>query len=289
MGLEADTGGAVSALLPTSADVVLHQLTVAYREHTAVQALYGEFTAGSLTAVVGPNGAGKSSLLAAIMGSLKPAQGEVSFSARAHGRVAWLPQQSTIDRSFPIQTFELVAMGHWAKTSSFRPFDASQRAQVQQALDVVGLSGCARRSIGELSAGQFQRALFARLMLQDAQVILLDEPFSAIDARTTAELLGVVAQWQREARTVIAVLHDLEQARMHFERSLLLARCGVAWGPSAEVLTAANLLRARQLSEAWDVEDREDREDRDDRDDASPSNVNTNTNANTDLVWKRAA
>jgi zinc/manganese transport system ATP-binding protein len=282
MGLEADTGGAVSARSSTSADVALHQLTVTYREHTAVQALSGEFAAGSLTAVVGPNGAGKSSLLAAIMGSLKPAQGEMSFSARAHGRMAWSPQQSTIDRSFPIQTFELVAMGHWAKTGSFRSFDAHQRAQVQHALDVVGLSGCAQRSIGELSAGQFQRALFARVMLQDAQVILLDEPFNAIDARTTADLLGVVAQWQREARTVIAALHDLEQARTHFEHSLLLARCCVAWGSSAEVLTAANLLCARQLSEAWEADDRNDVSTR-------SVNANTNSNAKTDLVWKRAA
>ena len=274
----------MSTVALESADVALKQLTVAYREHTAVQALTGEFITGSLTAVVGPNGAGKSSLLTAIMGHLKPVEGEVSFSACAHGRIAWLPQQSAIDRSFPIKTFELVAMGHWAKTGSFRPLDAVHRAEVQQALDAVGMGNCAQRSIGELSAGQFQRALFARVMLQDAQVILLDEPFSAVDARTTADLLGVVARWQREARTVIAVLHDLEQARLHFERSLLLARRCVAWGPSAEVLTAANLLRAQQMSEAWDADDRSD-ESADESTHQSTSSVITNAG----LIWKQAA
>jgi zinc/manganese transport system ATP-binding protein len=97
-----------------------------------------------------------------------------------------------------------------------------------------------------------QRALFARLLLQDADLILLDEPFNAIDARTTADLLQLLARWRNESRTVIAVLHDLEQVRAHFDEVLLLAREPVAWGPTAQVLQAAHLFRARQMAEAWD-------------------------------------
>jgi len=231
--------------------ITLRNLTVAYRGHPAVHHLSGEFEAGSLTAVVGPNGAGKTTLLAAIMGGLKPTEGEVQLAAEMRGRIAWLPQQATIDRSFPVCVFDLVALGHWGSVGSFRALSAAQSEQVLHALQAVGLGGFERRSIGELSAGQFQRVLFARVLLQDAPVILLVEPFNAIDARTTADLLAVVARWHTEARTVIAVLHDLEQVREHFDQTLLLARRCVAWGPTAEVLQAANLFRARQMAEAW--------------------------------------
>jgi zinc/manganese transport system ATP-binding protein len=230
----------------------LNNLTVAYRSHPAVHHLSGEFAPGSLTAIVGPNGAGKTSLLAAIMGRIRPAEGGVSFDGASRDRIAWLPQQAEIDRSFPIRVFDLVALGHWGRLGSFKGIAARQRDAVGAALEAVGLGGFQRRGIAELSAGQFQRVLFARVLLQDAPVILLDEPFNAIDARTTADLLGVVARWHAEARTVIAVLHDLEQVRLHFDCTLLMARRCVAWGPTAEVLHAENLFRARQMAEAWD-------------------------------------
>ncbi len=241
---------AATAAAPTG--IALHNLTVAYRGHPVVHHLSGEFAPGSLTAVVGPNGAGKTSLLAAITGSLRPVEGQVHVGAALRGRIAWLPQQAAIDRSFPLRVFDLVALGHWARVGSFKALAGPQREQVHAALHAVGLGGFERRSIGELSAGQFQRVLFARVLLQDAPVILLDEPFNAIDARTTADLLAVVARWHTEARTVIAVLHDLEQVRDHFHHTLLLARRCVAWGPTAQVLRADNLLRARQTAEGWD-------------------------------------
>jgi zinc/manganese transport system ATP-binding protein len=227
-------------------------LTVAYDGHPAVHHLTGSFEPGSLTAVVGPNGAGKTSLLAAIMGRLLPAEGQVRLATGLRGRIAWLPQQAEIDRSFPMRVFDLVALGHWGRLGAFRGLGAAQHGEVLTALHAVGLAGFERRGLAELSAGQFQRVLFARVLLQDAPVILLDEPFNAIDARTTADLLSVVRRWHGEARTVIAVLHDLEQVRAHFESTLLLARRCVAWGPTAEVLRAENLFRARQLAEAWD-------------------------------------
>jgi zinc/manganese transport system ATP-binding protein len=126
------------------------------------------------------------------------------------------------------------------------------RDEAERALDAVGLGGFGKRPVGSLSAGQFQRVLFARMLLQDARVILLDEPFAALDARTTADLLDVVARWHGERRTVVAVLHDLDQVRAHFPHTLLLARDPVAWGPTADVLTDAHLARARAMAEAWD-------------------------------------
>jgi zinc/manganese transport system ATP-binding protein len=116
------------------------------------------------------------------------------------------------------------------------------------------MDGFEARPVGSLSAGQFQRVLFARLLLQDAPVILLDEPFNALDARTAADLLAMVHRWHGEGRTVVAVLHDLELVRRQFPETLLLARDCLGWGPTPEVLTAANRLRARMMAESWSAE-----------------------------------
>ncbi|HEX5697136.1 MAG TPA: ATP-binding cassette domain-containing protein, partial [Rhodoferax sp.] len=120
------------------------------------------------------------------------------------------------------------------------------------AIHNVGLEGFEERTVGSLSSGQFQRVLFARLLMQDADLILLDEPFNAMDSRTTAALLDLVRQWHAQGRTVVAVLHDDAQVRAYFDQTVLLARELVAWGDTDQVLTEANLQRARALAEAWD-------------------------------------
>jgi zinc/manganese transport system ATP-binding protein len=230
--------------------VHIHDLTVAYRGHPAVHHLSGAFVAGRLTAVVGPNGAGKSSLLGALGGTIRDYEGRIERDPAL--RVAYLPQASALDRSFPVRVHEVVAMGLWSRMGSLGGLGPDDRGRVDEALAAVGLSGFGQRWLGELSAGQAQRVLFARVLVQDAALILLDEPFNAIDARTTADLLALLHRWKNESRTVIAVLHDLEQVREHFEQVLLLARERVAWGPTAEVLKAEHLFKARQMAEAWD-------------------------------------
>ncbi|HSM20569.1 MAG TPA: metal ABC transporter ATP-binding protein [Rubrivivax sp.] len=230
--------------------IELRDLTVAYRGHPAGHHLSGAFGAGTLSAVVGPNGAGKSSLLGALGGAITDFEGRIERDPAL--RVAYLPQASAVDRSFPVRVHEVVAMGLWSRIGSFSGVQAADRRAVDDALAAVGLTGFAQRWLGELSAGQAQRVLFARVLMQDAGLILLDEPFNAIDARTTADLLALLQRWKREARTVIAVLHDLEQVREHFEQVLLLARERVAWGPTADVLRTEHLFKARQMAESWD-------------------------------------
>lgn len=234
----------------------LENLTVNYRHHPAIHHVSGAFAQGSLTAIVGPNGAGKSSLLAALVGQVPAATGRIEFAATARGHIAYLPQQSAIDRSFPIHVLDVVVLGHWRSAGAFAGIDHAMRAQALHALAAVGLTGFEHRLIGDLSVGQFQRVLFARVLLQDAAVILLDEPFNAIDARTTADLLSVVQRWHRHKRTVIAVLHDLDQVREYFPNTLLLAREVIAWGETQETLCAENLFRARQMAEHWDEQAR---------------------------------
>lgn len=232
-----------------SVAIALHDLTLAYRRHPAVHHLHGEFASGSLTAVVGPNGAGKSTLLNAIAGLVEPSAGRIDLDT---SRIAYLPQQALIDRSFPITVLDVVMLGHWAAVGSWRGINRAQQIAAVHALGAVGLGGFEQRVIAELSAGQFQRVLFTRVLLQDAPLILLDEPFAAIDARTTADLLQVVHRWHAESRTVIAVLHDIEQVRAHFPETLLLAREAIAWGPTATALTPENLSKSRHMAEAWD-------------------------------------
>jgi zinc/manganese transport system ATP-binding protein len=231
-----------------SGAIRLHDLTARHGRRAAVHHLSGCFEAGSLTAVVGPNGAGKTTLLASIAGVHRGIEGRVEVA----GRVALLPQAAALDRAFPIDCLDVVMLGHWSRSGAFGAVAAPARAAARQALASVGLEGFERRPVGSLSAGQFQRVLFARLLVQDADIILLDEPFNAVDARTAADLSGLVRRWHGEGRTIVAVLHDLELVREAFPQALLLAREAVAWGPTASVLSAENRLRARMMAEAWD-------------------------------------
>jgi zinc/manganese transport system ATP-binding protein len=226
--------------------------TLGYNRRPAVHHLDGEVAAGSLVAVVGPNGAGKSTLLKGIAGAMKPLSGCIRLSTGPSTRVAYLPQAAELDRSFPLGVYDLVAMGLWSRTGVFGGIGRKDRARIDEAVAAVGLTGFEARPIGSLSGGQMQRALFARLLLQDASVILLDEPFTAIDAKTTADLLDLVRRWHAEERTVVAVLHDLDAVKRVFPQTLLIAREPIAWGATETVLQPANLLKARRMVEAPD-------------------------------------
>lgn len=230
----------------------LDDVTLGYDRHPAVHHLTGEIAPGALLAVVGPNGAGKSTLLKGLVGVIAPLGGRIDRGALRAREIAYLPQAASLDRSFPIDVFDLVATGLWGRLGAFGGVSADARRRTGEAIAGVGLTGFERRPIGTLSGGQLQRALFARLALQDAPVILLDEPFAAIDAQTVADLLDLIGRWRTERRTVVAVLHDLDTVRRVFPETLLLARRAVAWGPTAEALRPERLLEARGMQEAFD-------------------------------------
>jgi zinc/manganese transport system ATP-binding protein len=232
-----------------SAGIRLSDLTLGYDGHPAVHHLTGTFAPGSLTAIAGPNGSGKSTLLKGIMGMLTPLGGRIE---RPAGPMAYLPQSAALDKDFPATVAELVGLGLWARRGALRGFTTADRAQVAEAIVAVGLEGFVRRPIDTLSGGQLQRALFARVLVQDAPIVLLDEPFAAIDEATVVDLVHLVARWHGEGRTVIAVLHDLEIIRRYFPQTLLLAREPVAWAMTASALRAENLSKARAMPEAWD-------------------------------------
>ena len=235
-----------------AAQVTFRDVTLGYDRHPAVHHLDGEVAQGALLAVVGPNGAGKSTLFRGLAGILKPLSGSIDLGGLDIRDIAYLPQSADIDRTFPISVFDLVGTGLWRTTGFFGGMGKPARDKITQALAAVGLNGFENRSIGTLSGGQMQRMVFARALLQDARLIVLDEPFNAIDAKTSSDLLALVKRWHGEGRTVLAALHDMDLVRAHFSETLLLARGPVAWGPTAQVLTADNLAEARRMCEAFD-------------------------------------
>jgi len=227
-------------------------LTLGYERHPAVHHLDGAVNGGAMLAIVGPNGAGKSTLCKGVVGALTPLSGRIERNGHHVHDIAYLPQIAEIDRSFPINVYDMVAMGLWRDAGLFGAIGRRSRDRILQAIAAVGLTGFEVRPISTLSGGQMQRILFARLLLQDASLIVLDEPFTAVDAKTAADLFKLVRRWHSEQRTVLAALHDLELVKTYFPETLLLAREKVAWGRTAEVLTAENLLRARRMCEAFD-------------------------------------
>lgn len=239
--------------------VALNNLTVSYRRHPALHHLSGGFAKGSLTAVIGPNGSGKSTLLKCMAGLVLPdprpgagVDGPALQIDVPRPRMAYLAQVAELDKAFPMRVWDCVALGCWAGAGAWGAVTPTMCAAIDSALHTVGLQGFEDRSIGSLSSGQLQRVLFARLLVQDADLVLLDEPFTAIDSATSAVLLALILEWHRQQRTVIVVLHDDALVRTHFPDTLLLARELVAWGSTGAVLTTQNLTRARAMAESWD-------------------------------------
>lgn len=245
-------GAGLVAMMDCVPLISLRDVTVAYDRHPAIHHLGFSLAKGSLTALIGPNGAGKSTLIKTIAGLLRPLEGQVRLAGVSPRDIAYLPQLASIDDTFPISVRDVVLLGLWRRTGAFGAITRAMRDEASKALSTVGLDGFEERAFGSVSAGQRQRVLFARVLVSDSPLILLDEPFSAVDSRTVADLIRLVERWHSEGRTVIAVLHDHDQVRRHFPQSVLLARELVAWGATDEVLSPANLLRARAMSEAWD-------------------------------------
>lgn len=216
--------------------VKLDKVSVKYGRITALREVSGNFNAGSLTAIAGPNGAGKSTLLKVIAGVAKPTLGTVEICEECQQRVAYLPQVNSIQRDFPIAVEQAVCTGFWHYLGETRSVSDELRKRAKEALKQVGMEGLEDRQISDLSGGQFQRMLFARVIVQDAPIILLDEPFAGVDADTTARLIQILLEWHRQGRTIICVLHDLLMIQKYFPDSFVLAGKCLGHGHTHELL-----------------------------------------------------
>ena len=236
----------------------VRSLTVSYRSAPVLWEVDAHFPAGRLCAIVGPNGAGKSTLLKAALGLVPADAGRVLIDdvegPGALEHVAYVPQRESVDWDFPITVGEVVAMGRYRATGWFRRVGRADRAIAAQCLERVGMAAYGKRQIGQLSGGQRQRVFLARALAQQAPVLVMDEPFAGIDARTQSDLLELLAGIRDEGGSVIVVHHDMAQVRASFDWTLLLNVRALGCGPTAEVLTASAVRSAYSVPDeavAW--------------------------------------
>ena len=222
--------------------IELDNLVAGYEGAAITPALSGVIHKGSMTAIVGLNGCGKSTLLKALAGFIPPVSGVVRWSP-TRPTIGWLAQRHALESQFPLTVLDVVSQGAWPRISLLRGLRNDVRRRIQAALARVGLTEMAKTPIEALSGGQFQRMLFARVLVQRAPLVMLDEPFTGIDENTTHDLMGVIQEMHQQGQTVLAVLHDNQRVADYFPETLLLAPQNACWGPTHEVLPAFRSVR----------------------------------------------
>ncbi|WP_261816919.1 metal ABC transporter ATP-binding protein [Vibrio gallicus] len=191
-------------------------LVVGYQNNPIPYTISGDIKKGDLTAIIGPNGVGKTTLLKTLCSLIPSISGEIDWKNECQRDIAWLPQHSNIDRDFPINVFEVVSMGCWPRKSIMGRLSKKDIARVYFALEQTGITDLAKKSISLLSGGQFQRMLFARMLVQDASIMLMDEPFTGIDQETQKILLQLIVELHQQGKTIAAVLHDKDLVDHYF-------------------------------------------------------------------------
>ena len=222
----------------------LDNLNVSYQETKALEGINLILKGPSITGIIGPNGAGKSTLIQAMIG-LIPHTGRVLLNqkelTKQLNRVAYVAQKANLDMTFPLTVRECVALGSYTKVPFYKPLSQKIWSQVNQALRQVGLEDFAQRQISQLSGGQFQRVLLARCLMQEADVILLDEPFVGIDSVSEDIIIKLLKDLKEQGKLILIVHHDLTSASRYFDHMLLLNRKLIAYGQTQTVFTEENL------------------------------------------------
>lgn len=212
-------------------------LALGYKKNIILQKITGKVKCGSFTAILGPNGAGKSTFLKTIIGILRPLSGKIIFQEGKRGDCAYFPQQIQIRKSFPVTVSDFAAMGLWKQIGICRKIDHGMKKKLEEALDIVGLTALKAEPINILSGGQMQATLLARIILQDAPLILLDEPFSSLDQKNIQTFLSLLKKWHKEGRTILTVLHDINFVRTYIPETLIINHSLVSWGRTEDVLS----------------------------------------------------
>ena len=225
----------------------IENLSVSYKETLALKDISLVLQGSTITGIIGPNGAGKSTLLKSMLGII-PHEGHAFIDdkemKKSLKKVAYVEQKIHIDYNFPIKVKECVSLGLYPSIPLFHTLKAKHWEKVAEALEIVGLSDYAERQISQLSGGQFQRVLIARCLVQDADYILLDEPFVGIDSVSEEIIMNTLRDLKKAGKTVLIVHHDLGKVAHYFDQVLLLNKELIAFGPTKETFTQANLKQA---------------------------------------------
>ncbi len=237
-----------------SAVLEIRNLALGYPDRTLFRGLSMDVERGATLAVLGSNGAGKSTFVKLLLGLIDPLAGNLAWPDGHPKEIGYLAQMTEFDRRFPIRVRDLAAMGAWKGLGFRGRLNGITKTKLDAALTAAGVLDIADRSLHTLSGGQLQRALFARVIMQDARLILLDEPFAAVDQSTEAHLLSLIGRWRDEGRAVVLVVHDLSSVLDHCDQALLLGGGQASHGPIDTVLAPERLVAQKYLSEsqaAW--------------------------------------
>lgn len=228
----------------------IENVTVAYHGKVALHSASLQLQSGSICGLVGMNGAGKSTLFKAIMGFVKPTTGRVLVDglpihqAQKNNLVAYVPQSEEVDWNFPVSVADVVMMGRYGYMNVLRISRSRDRQIVRESLERVQMWELRDRQIGELSGGQKKRTFFARALAQQAQVLLLDEPFAGVDVKTEKMLIDLLLQLRRLGHTILISTHDLNSISTFCDRVVLINRSILAYGNTSDVFTPENIARA---------------------------------------------
>lgn len=225
----------------------LSGLTVSYHDQPVLRDVSAKIAARQLVAIIGPNGAGKSTLLKAVLGLIPIDAGAIRVFGQSvensRDRIAYVPQTETVDWDFPVTAGEVVMMGRYPRLGLWRRPREADRRIVAQSLEMVGMTPFVHRHIRQLSGGQQQRIFLARALAQEADILLLDEPFVGVDARTEETIFRLMDELTSAGKTLFVVIHDLTELRRRFDSVLMLNRSLIAYGPVATTATDENLRR----------------------------------------------
>jgi zinc/manganese transport system ATP-binding protein len=233
--------------------IVCKNLTISFNRHPIIHHLNCEFKMNTSTAIIGSNGAGKSTLLKALIGLISPESGSIELSSITNQDISYLPQINDLDLSMPLTVEDLVLIGSWHNIGLFHKPKSDYLSQINYALNEVGLYNFNKKYINELSSGQLQRVLFARIILQNSKIVILDEPFNAIDNETTNDLLKLLKKWETKyQKTVITVLHDMKQVKDYFNYTLFLSKKLAVYDTTQNIFNNAKISLTNGLNINYD-------------------------------------
>lgn len=228
--------------------LTIKNLTVAYDDTPVFSDVAVNFNAGKITGIIGPNGAGKSTLIKAMMNLIKRESGEIAYNGQSiksvQKKIAYVEQRKELDLNFPIDVFDLVLTGTYGKLGLFKSPSKREKLVSKEALEQVSLSNFSKRQIGNLSGGQLQRVFVARAIVQQAEIIVLDEPFVGIDLQSETAIMKILKQWRDENKTIIVIHHDLNKVSNYFDDLVILNHGIVDYGPTQQVYNPQNMEKA---------------------------------------------